>query len=186
MGEVLLCMYNGITWFEEILGIQWRTTHMPCPLELSLVGMCVCTCVCVCVCVCDSTTDICSHAGFYRRGRWKVSWHRGGRKQNRGAISWGSWKWAEALGICPRVLLCSYPLSTHCTPGSLHGAGDLRWAEARTSLVVQWLRLCAPNVGDPSSNPGQGARSHMSQLRARMLQLEILHATIKTRCHQMT
>ena len=29
-----------------------------------------------------------------------------------------------------------------------------------TSLVVQWLRLCAPNVGGPGSIPGQGTRSH--------------------------
>ena len=33
-----------------------------------------------------------------------------------------------------------------------------------TSLVVQWLRLCAPNTGDLGSIPGQGTRSHMSQL----------------------
>ena len=30
-----------------------------------------------------------------------------------------------------------------------------------TSLVVQWLRLCAPNAGGPGSIPGQGTRSHM-------------------------
>ncbi|TEA37693.1 hypothetical protein DBR06_SOUSAS9210008, partial [Sousa chinensis] len=29
------------------------------------------------------------------------------------------------------------------------------------SLVVQWLRLCAPNAGGPGSIPGQGTRSHM-------------------------
>ena len=34
-----------------------------------------------------------------------------------------------------------------------------------TSLVVQWLRLCAPNTGAPSSIPSQGTRSHMLQLR---------------------
>ena len=38
----------------------------------------------------------------------------------------------------------------------------LEWG---TSLVVQWLRLCAPNAGDPSLIPGQGTRSHMPQLR---------------------
>ena len=36
-----------------------------------------------------------------------------------------------------------------------------------TSLVVQWLRLWAPSAGDPGSIPGQGARSHMLQLRPR-------------------
>ena len=34
-----------------------------------------------------------------------------------------------------------------------------------TSLVVQWLRLQAPNEGDPGSFPGQGTRSLMLQLR---------------------
>ena len=30
-----------------------------------------------------------------------------------------------------------------------------------TSLVVQWVRLCAPNAGALSSIPGRGTRSHM-------------------------
>ena len=30
-----------------------------------------------------------------------------------------------------------------------------------TSLVAQWLRLCAPNAGGPGSIPGQGTRSHV-------------------------
>ena len=34
-----------------------------------------------------------------------------------------------------------------------------------TSVVVQWLRLHAPKAGYPSSNPGQGTRSHMPQLK---------------------
>ena len=32
-------------------------------------------------------------------------------------------------------------------------------------MVVQWLRLRAPNVGGLGSTPGQGARSHRLQLR---------------------
>ena len=28
----------------------------------------------------------------------------------------------------------------------------------RTSLVVQWLRLCAPNAGGTGSTPGQGTK----------------------------
>ena len=48
----------------------------------------------------------------------------------------------------------------------------------RTTLVVQWLRLCAPNAGDLSSIPGQGTRSHMPQLK-------IPCATIKTWCSQI-
>ena len=30
-----------------------------------------------------------------------------------------------------------------------------------TSLVVRWLRLNAPNAGDPGSIPGHGTRSYM-------------------------
>ena len=33
------------------------------------------------------------------------------------------------------------------------------------SLVVQWLRLHAPNAGGKGSIPGQGTRFHMPQLR---------------------
>ena len=42
-----------------------------------------------------------------------------------------------------------------------------------TSLMVQWLRLCAPNTGDLGLVPDQETRSHM-------LLLKILHATRKT------
>ena len=33
-----------------------------------------------------------------------------------------------------------------------------------TSLMVQWLRLRAPNGGVPGSIPDQGTRSHIQQL----------------------
>ena len=48
----------------------------------------------------------------------------------------------------------------------------------RTSLVVQWLRLCVFNAGGLSSIPGQGTRSHMWQLK-------IPHATTKTQQNQI-
>ena len=35
----------------------------------------------------------------------------------------------------------------------------------RTSLVVQWLRRHSPNAHSLGSTHGQGARSHMLQLR---------------------
>ena len=45
----------------------------------------------------------------------------------------------------------------HCAaikfPGIKHAQG--------TSLVVQWLRLCAPNAGGPGLIPSQGTGSHM-------------------------
>ena len=46
------------------------------------------------------------------------------------------------------------------------------------SRVVQWLRHHSPNAGSPGSIPGQGTRSHMTQLK-------ILHAATKTRHSQM-
>ena len=54
---------------------------------------------------------------------------------------------------------------------------------AGTPLVIQWLRLRAPNAGGPGSISGQGTRSHVLQLRARMLQLKILHAATKDPTH---
>ena len=50
--------------------------------------------------------------------------------------------------------------------------------------MVQWLRLRAPNAGGPGSLPGQGTRSHMTQLRVRTPQLKIPRATTKIRCSQ--
>ena len=52
-------------------------------------------------------------------------------------------------------------------------------------LVVQWLKFHSPKAGGPSSNPGQGTRSHMSWLRVHMLQLKILCATTKTQLSQI-
>ena len=34
-----------------------------------------------------------------------------------------------------------------------------------TSQLVQGLRLCTPNAGDPGPIPDEGTRSHMQQLR---------------------
>ena len=42
-------------------------------------------------------------------------------------------------------------------------SNSLEWTSPGTSLVVQWLRLHARNVGGLSSIPGQGTRSYMSQ-----------------------
>ena len=38
---------------------------------------------------------------------------------------------------------------------------DTNGTNVGTSLVVQWLRLRAPNAGGRGSIPGQGTRSHM-------------------------
>ena len=44
-----------------------------------------------------------------------------------------------------------------------------------TSLVAQWLRLHAPNVGGPGLIPGLGTESHI-------LQLKIQHAATENQC----
>ena len=53
-----------------------------------------------------------------------------------------------------------------------------------TSLVVQWLRLHAPNAGGLGSMPDQETRSFMLQLRVRMPQLKIPNAATKAWCSQ--
>ena len=67
---------------------------------------------------------------------------------------------------------------------SLHSGGvgrrHFKSEQIGTSLVVQWLRLCAPNAGGLVSIPGQGTRSHLQQLRVHMPQLKTLHAATKT------
>ena len=62
--------------------------------------------------------------------------------------------------------------------------GQSSWKHLRefhegTSMVVQWLRLCAPDAGGPGLISGQGTRSHMPQLRVRRPQLKIPPATTK-------
>ena len=47
-----------------------------------------------------------------------------------------------------------------------------------TSLVVQWLRLPAPNAGVLGSLPGQGTRSHVRQLK-------VQQAATQIRCSQI-
>ena len=54
-----------------------------------------------------------------------------------------------------------------------------------TSLVVQWLRLHAPNAGGPGSIPSQGTGSHMLQLRIPHVATKISHAAIKSQSSQI-
>uniref|UniRef100_A0A8C0CLW6 UDP-N-acetylglucosamine transferase subunit ALG14 n=1 Tax=Balaenoptera musculus TaxID=9771 RepID=A0A8C0CLW6_BALMU len=67
----------------------------------------------------------------------------------------------------------SFPLTHRVKPDlvrkltcSLLGYSEFRRTQQlETSLVVQWLRLCPPKAGGPSSIPGQGTRSCMLQLK---------------------
>ena len=56
---------------------------------------------------------------------------------------------------------------------AIHFNSLIKRSEVRISLVVQWLRLHAPNAGGLGSVPGQGAKSYM-------LRLTIPHAETKT------
>ena len=49
-----------------------------------------------------------------------------------------------------------------------------------TSLMVQWLRLRAPNAEGLGSTLSWGTRSHKIQLRVGMPQLKIPHAAAET------
>ena len=50
-------------------------------------------------------------------------------------------------------------------PITLQKCQGQKGQEQGTSLVVQWLRLHAPNARDPGIIPGWGAGSHMLQPR---------------------
>ena len=55
-----------------------------------------------------------------------------------------------------------------------------------TSLVVQWLRLHAPNTGGLGSIPSQGTRSYMLQLKILYAAyMNILCAATKTHYSQI-
>ena len=58
------------------------------------------------------------------------------------------------------------PVSTSWTKHSVKTAPG-------TSLVVQWLRLHAPNAGGPGSTPCWKTRSHTLQPRVHMMPLKI-------------
>ena len=73
-----------------------------------------------------------------------------------------------------------------CMPASFKEGGSssrypqgadeaLQQAVRRTSPVVQWLRLHAPNSGGPGLIPDQGTRSYITQLSVCMPLLKRLH-----------
>ena len=57
-------------------------------------------------------------------------------------------------------------LSLHLGLPNLHTLKKESRLESGASLVVQWLRLQAPNAGGLSLIPGQRTRSHLLQLRS--------------------
>ena len=80
--------------------------------------------------------------------------------------------WVDVYKMYSRLILSSLPFSTVWSRLIKKWATvSLKDSTVGTSLVVQWVRLCAPNAGDRGSIPGQGTRSHM-------------HAATKTWCSQ--
>ena len=84
--------------------------------------------------------------------------------------------------LCQKVACVNCDVSTKanvlfpksCANSATHSVKYLN--VFKTSLVVKWLSLHAPNAGGLGSIPGQGTRSHMLQLSVRMMQLDIPHA----------
>ena len=71
--------------------------------------------------------------------------------------------------VGPMFLLVSHLWSQPTADGKYIG----KKFQKRTFLVTQWLRLCAPDAGGPSSIPGQGTIFHMP------LKNKILHVSTK-------
>ena len=78
--------------------------------------------------------------------------------------------WATGIGLALAVNMAGPGPSLAFFSIHTRFLGEPTWSVAlnihcRNSLVVQWLRLCAPNAGDLGSIPGQGTRSHTLQER---------------------
>ena len=56
---------------------------------------------------------------------------------------------------------CACNEGGQCRSEMTRGTGKSQMVFVGTSLVVQWLRLRAPNAGGPGLIPDQGTRSHM-------------------------
>ena len=74
-----------------------------------------------------------------------------------------------------------------CLPGpTLCLEGERINVNAKTNrerdfLIVQWLRLHAPNAGDLGSIPAQGSRSYMPQLKIPHVAMKIEGPCAKTK-----
>ena len=96
-----------------------------------------------------------------------------------GSLDWLAGYHLPTSALEPCFSKCVVPRASHTSKELVRNAGS------GTSLMAQWLRLRTPNAGGPGSIPGQGTRSHMPQLRVRMLQLKIPRAATKTQHSQI-
>ena len=74
-------------------------------------------------------------------------------------------------------------ICSHCFPQSTTTI-NYRKDQVGTSLVVQWLRLCAPSAEASGLIPGQETGSRMLQLKILYASTKIPCAAAKTRCSQ--
>ena len=113
----------------------------------------------------------------------------GGRAQNQASgASWASgWRWGcrgwqgpGHTGPCSKDKKLEIHLVFARSTLSFFYQPWLSRSSLGTSLVVQWVRLRAPNAGGLGVIPGQGTRSHVLQLGVCILQVKMLHAATKT------
>ena len=84
------------------------------------------------------------------------------RSEKSGGVGWSM---SKILKNCFLELFSLITKDRKCDQDSITSSSlCLKAVIYGTSLVVQWLRLGAPNSGGLGSIPGQGTRSHMPQL----------------------
>ena len=82
----------------------------------------------------------------------------------------GAWIWSQAASKCAEFTFF-FSLSSKFPGKGFHLAlmSQIYNLSSGTSLVVQWLRLRAPNAGGLGVIPGQGCRSRMQQLKEKKI-----------------
>ena len=97
-------------------------------------------------------------------------------------VSLARWWWTHPLSwaLCVVLYTVLQNLVNLVVHSFIIGLSSLQCGLLGTFLVVQWLRLRAPEGGGLGSIPGQRTRSYRPQLRVCLSQLKIPHASMKT------
>ena len=85
------------------------------------------------------------------------------------------WARSNISHLCPLWSTTTF----HTLPDPRVYCTEQHYMKQGTSLVIQQLRLNAPSAGGPGSIPGQGARSHMLQLKILSAATNSQHSQIK-------
>ena len=72
---------------------------------------------------------------------------------------------AGAFELCEHLIVEEYEEVNVPLPTNASGPNYFHFSHTWTSLVVQWLRLCAPDAGGLGSSSGQGIRPCLPQWR---------------------